>query len=251
MILLFSTRELTIATFLLPLVLFIGYLIQYFVSVVVTKFFFMHIDKRHPVVAGAVERDFEENIKFIQYHNWKNFMYRIIKFKITHSPFPYLVNWSWNFLGLATIEKNSVLEDIYHPHELTLIEEGAYVGPASKIISQTVEGAVGRIVFKDIKISRRACLCTNFISGPGNEFGEYLIALPNSAVPKNNKMRGFRIYQGAPPYRLTEGRAKRIFFPTEEMAEEVLPDLRKLKKEKKARLKREKEEKARKKRKKT
>ena len=225
--------EFLIAVLFFPPIIFLAYIIYLLSTISIVKYIFKYIDKKEPPIEGSFKRTYESNERFLKFHNLKAFYIRFIKFKLVRCPFPWIINSAWNYLSLGKIGKNVVFEDIYHPYEFFEAEDNVYIGTASRIVTQTVEGSFGRVIFQKIKFGKNSVMTNMGIMGPGCEIGENSILLPNSACPKAYRLKANKIFRGAPPLRVSSKKAPKIFFENPEDYPDFFPKFKKEKKVKK------------------
>lgn len=190
----------------------LAYVVHLVLFVLVVKGFIRHINKAFPHQEGTFQRDFDKNAEFLKYHHWRGFLSRLLKWKLTRSAFPWLINWAFNYLGFAQVGKRVVFEDQYHNYESFEIGDDAYFGFGSIPTSTTVEGAFGRVVIDKITVAHDCVVSNGCIIPPGCRLGEGVTMLPGGACTKANRLRHHLVYWGQPVIRYSNRRFLKKFF---------------------------------------
>lgn len=199
-------------TFLsLPLVVIGLYLLHIACNIFVVKGFIKWSGKYSPAREGVFERDFQESQAILKHYHFRGFLIRYIKWKLSKSLFPWLVNWGLNAIGTVQIGKNVTLEDHYLAHEFFDIGENSYVGHGTIITTHVVEGVFGRIVLAGDKVGKNCTIGPGVIVGPDCTLGDDAHVLMRGALPKGYNLRAGNYYWGRPVIRYSKRRFKRHF----------------------------------------
>ncbi|MFW9988770.1 MAG: hypothetical protein ACFFC3_08960 [Candidatus Odinarchaeota archaeon] len=193
---LFTNLPSLIASIAMPLVIIICYLIHLFIVALITHWLWRFSERRSPSKSGIIPRNIPS--KTLNYYHFRSFIIKYPKNAYSRGPFPWLINWMYNFVGTNKIGKNVVVEEQFAGDRFVEIGENSYIGPNPGISSHAVDGIFGNIDFAKIKIGN------NFTSGgfncfaPGVETGDNSWWLPMSGATKHNVLKGENYYFGTP-----------------------------------------------------
>ncbi len=185
--------------FFTPLV-FIGlYIFKLFCSATMAKLYYWIFNKIRPrkEMINALPRG--DTAKDVQMYWTRNFFLRLIKWEFTKCPFPWFVNWMFNYVGSTKIGKGTVIEKGgYICQEYLELGKNCYTGPMSGQSSHVNEGIYGGFTLKKIKMGDNSVLCTRCMLAPGVEVGENSQILTMSGVTKFSKLKPNTSYYGLP-----------------------------------------------------
>lgn len=179
-----------------PLILIVLYLLRQFCSACIVKLYYVifnGIQKRREM-KNATLQDYRD---INMYHN-RSFILRIIKWQFSKGPFPWLINWMYNFIKSNNIGKNAVIEDGLICSEFLEMKENSYIGQLATIGSQTIEGKYGALTIGIIKIGKNSVVGPSSLFSPGVEMDDNALVLPLSGFIKSFKLKKNRIYWGQP-----------------------------------------------------
>ncbi len=190
-----------------PLVLITLYLFKLFCSATTAKLYYWIFNKIRPrkEMINALPRG--DTAKDVEIYWTRNFFLRLIKWEFTKCPFPWLVNWMFNYVGSTKIGKGTVIDKPgYICQEFLELGENCYTGPMSGQSSHVNEGIFGGFTLKKIKLGNNSVLCTRCMLAPGVEIGENTQILTMSGVTKFTKLKSNSSYLGLPVGRISEKR---------------------------------------------
>jgi len=148
-----------------------------------------------------------ETEKDVQIYWTRNFFLRLIKWEFTKCPFPWLVNWMFNYVGSTKIGKGTVIDKPgYICQEYLELGKNCYLGPMSGQSSHVNEGVYGGFSLLKIKMGNNSVLCTRSMLAPGVEVGENTQILAMSGVTKFTKLKSNSTYYGLPVGRISNKR---------------------------------------------
>jgi hypothetical protein len=210
-----------------PLVLVSFYVFKLFCSATMAKIYYWVFNKIRPrrEMVNALPRG--ESAKDVQIYWTRNFFLRLIKWEFTKCPFPWLVNWMFNFVGSTKIGKGSVIDKPgYICQEYLELGENCYLGPMSGQSTHVNEGVYGGFTLKKITLGDNSVLCTRCMLAPGVEVGENTQILTISGVTKFSKLAPNSSYYGLPVGKISENRFYKSIQLPEELREKKMEDHR-------------------------
>ncbi|MHA1821240.1 MAG: hypothetical protein ACTSU2_14985 [Promethearchaeota archaeon] len=219
-------NPISLIIFLTSPLVFVGlYLLKMFNYAVIMKFYYWLLDVIRPrrELLNAVPRG--KTKADIEVYHTRNFLLRIIKWEFTKSPFPWLTNWMFNFIGSNEIGKNTTLEDGYVCQEYLETGKNVYVGFGSVTTSHLVEGIYGALILKKIILDDNVCIGARCAIPPGTHFRKNSQLLWYSAVIKYQKTKEGVSYWGLPASRLTRKKCIKLLKVPEEV-QELIPKRR-------------------------
>ncbi len=140
-----------------------------------------------------------KNIDYKQYFN-RSFILRYVKWKIQKSPFPWLINYAFNYIGNCEIGIDSVMEDSYLAKELLKIGDNTYIGKA--LLANHLWDK--NLTIEKITIGDNVTILDNCCISPGTEIQENVCLLPLSVTTKNDKLTADSIYINAPSTKISK-----------------------------------------------
>ena len=204
--------------FTCPLVLISLYVFKLFCSATMAKFYYWMFNKIRPrkELVNALPRG--DTAKDVQIYWTRNFFLRLIKWEFTKCPFPWLVNWMFNYVGSTKIGKGTVIDKPgYICQEFLELGENCYLGPMSGQSTHVNEGVYGGFTLKKIKMGDNSVLCTRCMLAPGVEVGENTQILTLSGVIKFTHLKPNSSYYGLPVGRVSEKRLNKYIQLPEEL----------------------------------
>ena len=207
--------------FTAPLVLLALYVFKLFCSSTMAKLYYWMFNKIRPrkELINAIPRG--DTAKDVQMYWTRNFFLRLIKWEFTKCPFPWLVNWMFNYVGSTKIGKGTVIDKPgYICQEYLELGENCYLGPMSGQSSHVNEGVYGGFSLKKITMGDNSVLCTRCMLAPGVEVGEKSQILTMSGVTKFTKLKSNSSYYGLPVGKISDKRFKKYIQLPEELREQ-------------------------------
>ncbi|TFG17564.1 MAG: hypothetical protein EU530_10425 [Promethearchaeota archaeon] len=214
------TVENSLIFFTSPLVLLALYIFNLFCFASMSKLYYWMFNKIHPhkELINALPRG--DTAKDVQIYWTRNFFLRLIKWKFTKCPFPWLVNWMFNYVGSTKIGKGTVIDKGgYICQEYLELGENCYTGPMSGQSSHVNEGIYGGFTLKKIKMGNNSVLCTRCMLAPGVEVGENTQIITMSGVTKFSKLKPNSSYYGLPAGKISDKRFNKYIQLPEELIE--------------------------------
>jgi hypothetical protein len=144
---------------------------------------------------------------------------RIVKWKFTKSPFPWLQNWMFRYTEAYNLSKGVIFEPEFYASEMGSFEEDAYIGPGCLVSSHVVEGVWGRIILLPVHMGKHACACGKNIVGCGTEMDDNAVLLPGGALAKAFHLRANQFYDGVPAVRISPKKLQAEYFGTIQLPE--------------------------------
>jgi len=175
-----------------PLFLITIYIINLLLVIFFTKLLYKLILHLNPVKEGVFHWK-DKNNDYKQYFK-RSFILRYVKWKIQKSPFPWLINYAFNYIGNCEIGINSVMEDSYLAKELLKIGDNTYVGKV--LLANHLWDK--NLTIEKITIGDNVTIPDNCCISPGTEIQENVSLLPLSVTTKNDKLSADSIYYNAP-----------------------------------------------------
>lgn len=192
----FTNLPSLIAALTLPALIIICYLIHLFIVALITRLFWRFSEKRSPSKSGIIPRNIPS--KTLNYYHFRSFIIKYPKNAFSKGPFPWLLNWMFNFVGTNKIGKSSVIEEQLAGDRFVEIGENSYLGTNIAISSHAVEGIFGNISFAKIKIGDNVTTAAFNCIAPGVDTGNNSWWLPMTGATKYNIMKGNNFYFGTP-----------------------------------------------------
>ncbi len=190
----------------IPLALLGIYSLDLISTALVAKLIYAIMNKVHPrkeLSKALPEGDTADDVDIYHY---RNFFLRLVKYKFTKSPFPYLSPWIFYFIGASKIGKNCVIEESFFPMEYLVMGDNSYIGIGSISSSHLVEGRYASLTIKAVKLGDNAVCGPHSIIAPGVEIGAGSQLLFQSMVVKFAKIKSGDSYWGIPASKLSRKR---------------------------------------------
>ncbi len=185
-----------IALITMPLIMIIGYLVHIFILGYLTKKFWQLTEKISPSKNGIIPRNV--NSKTLNFYNIRSFMIKYPKNAVIKGPFPWLINWLYNYIGTNKIGKGTTIEEQFGADRFIEVGKNSYIGVNSGFSSHSVEGIFGNIAFFKIKIGDNVTTSTLNCLAPGVEINDNSYLLPMAGATKHSKLKGNNYYFGVP-----------------------------------------------------
>jgi hypothetical protein len=213
-VLLFIKPDSLVASLLMPFVIIICYLIHILFVGLITRWFWSITEKISPSKSGIIPRNIPS--KTLNYYHIRSFMIKYPKNAVNRGPFPWLINWLYNFIGSSKFGKGTVLEENLGADRFIKAGKNCYFGVNGAISSHAVEGIFGNISFAEIKIKDNVTTAAFNCIGPGSEVNENSVFLPMTGATKYNVLKGNDYYFGAPLRRIFKKRLMEYLQVSEE-----------------------------------
>ena len=199
-ILLFTQLKPLLASILMPLIIIVCYLTHIFFVGLITKWIWRITEKKSPSKDGIIPRNIPS--KTLNYYHIRSFIIKYPKNAVIRGPFPWLLNWLYNFIGTNKIGKGTTIEENMAADRFLNIGKNSYFGVNGAISSHAVEGIFGNISYAEVKIGDNVTGAAFNCVGPGNEINDNSWLLPMTGATKYNVLKGDNYYFGAPLRRI-------------------------------------------------
>jgi acetyltransferase-like isoleucine patch superfamily enzyme len=184
------------ALILLPFVIIGSYLIHIFLIGFLSRWLWSITERISPSKEGIIPRNI--NSKMLNFYNIRSFMIKYPKNAVIKGPFPWLINWFYNFVGTNTIGKGSTIEEQFGADRFIEVGKNSYIGVNSGFSSHSVEGIFGNISYFKIKIGDNVTTAALNCIAPGVEINNDSYLFPLAGATKHNKLKGDNYYFGIP-----------------------------------------------------
>jgi hypothetical protein len=182
-----------------PFIILLIYLLNLGSSALIAKALLFLVDKQHPVrELENLNLKSPEGIREQQFHYFRGFILRIIKWKFQKSPFPWLLNWVGNYLGTIQLGKGTIIEDQFLPMQYLETETNVVLGVGDILSSQLSEGMYKGMTLKRVKIGHDTVLGPMVAVSPGVVVDSETEITSLSGIVKNHHVKGSAIYSGLP-----------------------------------------------------
>jgi len=193
---LFTNIYSLLALIFMPIVLTISYLIHLYAMGLITRWLWKTTEKISPSKDGVIPRNI--NSKTLNLYNIRSFMIKYPKNAIIKGPFPWLINWLYNFIGTNKIGKGTTVEEQFGADRYVEIGNNSYIGVNCGFSSHSVEGIFGNVSYFKIKIGDNVTTSGLNCIAPGVIIGDNSYLLPLAGATKYNVLKGDNYYFGAP-----------------------------------------------------
>jgi len=180
----------------LPFVIITCYLIHLFFVALITRWLWGITEKKSSSKEGNIPRNIPS--KTLNFYHIRSFLIKYPKNAIIRGPFPWLINWLFNFVKTNKIGKGTTIEEQMSTDRFIEIGNNSYIGVFSILTAQLVEGIFGKIVYYKIKVGDNVTFGGFNAIGPGNEIKNNSYLLPMAATGKHNLLKGSNFYYGMP-----------------------------------------------------
>lgn len=185
-----------ISLFLMPLILIGCYIIHVYFASLITRFWWRLTEKNCPTKDGIIARNIPS--KTLNYYHIRSFMIKYPKNSVIKGPFPWLINWMYNFIGTNKIGKGTTIEEQTCGGKFIEVGDNCYIGVNSILSSHLVDGVFGNISFFKVKLGDNITLSTLNCMAPGTEINDNAYLLPLACTSKFNILKGNNYYFGIP-----------------------------------------------------
>ncbi|MFX0019687.1 MAG: hypothetical protein ACFFAK_12400 [Promethearchaeota archaeon] len=203
-ILLFTQLEPLLASIFMPLIIVSCYLIHILFVGLITRWIWRTTEKISPSKDGIIPRNVPS--KTLNFYHIRSFVIKYPKNAVIRGPFPWLINWLYNFIGANWIGKGTTLEENVGADRYISIGNNCYFGVNGAFSSHAVEGIFGNITYFKVKIGNNVTTAAFNCIGPGSEVNDNSWFLPITGATKHNFLKGNNYYFGAPLRRIFKKR---------------------------------------------
>jgi acetyltransferase-like isoleucine patch superfamily enzyme len=200
LLLIFRKVEPILASIFMPFVIIVCYLIHMFFAALITRIIWRKTEKISPSKSGIIPRNFRS--KTLNYYHIRSFIIKYPKNAAIRGPFPWLINWIYNFIGANNIGKGTTLEENIGADRFVKIGNNSYIGVKGAISSHVVEGIFGNLSYFRINIGNNVTAAAFNCIAPGVEINDNSWILPLSGATKFNILKGNNYYFGTPLRRI-------------------------------------------------
>ena len=218
-LLLFTRLEPLLASIFMPLIIIVCYLIHIFFVALITRGIWRFTEKRSPSKNGIIPRNIPS--KTLNYYHLRSFVIKYPKNAVIRGPFPWLINFLYNFIGANKIGKGTTLEENVGADRFIFTGENCYFGVNGAFSSHAVEGIFGNITYFEVKIGNNVTTAAFNCIGPGNVINDNSWFLPMTGATKFNRLKGDNYYFGAPLRRIFKKRLMEYLKVSEEDLEKA------------------------------
>ncbi|HMF29930.1 MAG TPA: hypothetical protein VKK79_00840, partial [Candidatus Lokiarchaeia archaeon] len=168
----FTKWDVAVVFLTFPLVIAGFYLLHMFLTAVTCRQLLNRLRKKCPPQEIILVRSFSnpnrEHLRHLNYHHFRSYIMRLVKWKFCKGPFPWLQNWMFRYLKAFELGSGVVFEPHFYASELCAFGDDAYIGPGCIPTSHVVEGVWGRLIIMEVKLGRRAAGSGENIIGCGD-----------------------------------------------------------------------------------
>ena len=193
---LFTNVYTLLALLFMPLVIICCYLIHLLIMALITRWFWNITEKISPSKEGIMPRNI--NSKTLNYYNIRSFMIKYPKNAIIKGPFPWLINWFYNFVGSNKIGKGTTIEEQFGADRYIEIGNNSYIGVNCGFSSHSVDGIFGNLSYFKIRMGDNVTTAGLNCLAPGVTIGDNSYLLPLAGAVKHSILKGSNYYFGAP-----------------------------------------------------
>jgi acetyltransferase-like isoleucine patch superfamily enzyme len=216
---LFTQFKPLLAGILMPLVIIIGYLIHIFLVGLVTRFYWKISERMEPTKKGIIPRNIPS--KKLNFYHLRSFLIKYPKNAVTRGPFPWLINWLYNFVGTNKIGKNTTIEEQFGADRFVEIGDNCYIGVNSGFSSHSVEGIFGNIAYYPIKLGDNVTTASLNCLAPGVEVNDNSFLFPLAGATKHSTLKGDNYYFGVPLRKIYSRKLKKYLKISKEKLKEA------------------------------
>jgi len=192
----FTNLEPLVASIFMPFILIGCYLIHILFVGLITRWFWHITEKRSPSKDGIIPRNIPS--KTLNYYHIRSFMIKYPKNAVLRGPFPWLINWLYNFVGSNKIGAGSTIEEQFGADKFVEIGKNSYIGVNSGFSSHAVEGIFGNISYAKIKLGDNVTTAGLNCLAPGVEIEDNSVLFPLAGATKYSTLKENNFYFGVP-----------------------------------------------------
>ncbi|TFF89812.1 MAG: hypothetical protein EU548_06225 [Promethearchaeota archaeon] len=184
----------------MPLIVILSYLLHLFLIGLSTKWLWSITENRSPSKEGIIPRNIAS--KSLNYYHIRSFLIKYGKNVFQKGPFPWFLNWFYNFVGANRIGKGTTIEEQFGADKFVEIGENSYIGVNSGFSSHSLEGIFGNISYFKIELGDNVTTAGINCVAPGVEISDNSYLLPMASAVKHSKLKGDNYYFGVPLRRI-------------------------------------------------
>jgi len=192
----FTNLEPLLASIFMPFIIITCYLTHILIVGIITRWFWGITEKRSPSKSGIIPRNIPS--KTLNYYHIRSFMIKYPKNAVIRGPFPWLINWLYNFIKTNKIGKGTTIEEQFGADKFVEIGENSYVGVNSGFSSHAVEGIFGNVAYAKIKLGNKVTTAALNCLAPGVEINDNSALFPLAGATKYSTLKGDNYYYGVP-----------------------------------------------------
>ncbi|MBD3197168.1 MAG: hypothetical protein GF317_19090 [Candidatus Lokiarchaeota archaeon] len=198
-LILFTNLRSLLTIFSLPIVLIISYLIHLFFVAFITRLIWRYTERKSPSKDGIIPRNVPS--KILNFYHFRSFLIKYPKHAFNRGPFPWLINWLYNFVGANEIGRNSTIEEQFGADKFVKIGDNSYIGVNSGFSSHSVDGIFGNVVYFKIRVGDNVTTSALNNIAPGVEINNDSYLLPMAGATKHSTLEGGQQYYYGVPLR--------------------------------------------------
>jgi len=218
-ILLFTQLKPFLASLFMPLIIILCYLIHIFIVGLITRWFWRITERKSPSKTGIIPRNIPS--KTLNYYHIRSFMIKYPKNAVIRGPFPWLINFLYNFVGTNKIGKGTTIEEQFGADKFVDIGKNSYIGVNSGFSSHAVEGIFGNIAYAKIKLGDNVTTAALNCLAPGVEINDNSSLFPLAGATKYSTLKGDNYYYGVPLRKIFKKKVSHYAGITEEQLNEA------------------------------
>jgi hypothetical protein len=186
-----------LALVLMPFIIIVSYLVHVLLISLFTRLFWRITEKISPSKDGIIPRNL--NSKTLNFYNIRSFLIKYPKNAVVKGPFPFLINWLYNFIGTNKVGKGTTIEEQFGADRYVEIGDNCYIGVNSGFSSHSVAGIFGNISYFKIRLGDNVTASALNCLAPGVEIKNNAYLLPMAGATKHTSLKGNNnFYFGAP-----------------------------------------------------
>ena len=192
----FINLEPLLASIFMPFIIVLCYLIHILFMGLITRWFWHITEKISPSKDGIIPRNIPS--KTLNYYHIRSFMIKYPKNAVLRGPFPWLINWLYNFIGNNKIGAGSTIEEQFGADKFVEVGKNSYIGVNSGFSSHAVEGIFGNISYAKIKLGDNVTTAGLNCLAPGVEIKDNSVLFPLAGATKYSTLKENNYYFGVP-----------------------------------------------------
>ncbi len=185
---LFTEFDSLLTLILWPFILIVCYLMHLFLVGLITRGTWRLTERISPIKDGIIPRNIQS--KTLKFYHFRSFLIRYGRNSFKKGPFPWLINWFYNFTGSNKIGKNTTIEEQLGGDRSIEIGKNSYIGVNSIFTSQFVDGIFGNVSYFKIKMGDNVTAGGWNCFGPGALIGNNSYLLPSASGGKHYTLKG-------------------------------------------------------------
>lgn len=148
-------------------------------------------------------------------------MIKYPKNAVIRGPFPWLINFLYNFIKSNKIGKGTTIEEQFGAERFVEVGKNSYIGVNSGFSSHAVEGIFGNISYAKIKLGDNVTTAALNCLAPGVEISDNSALFPLAGATKYSTLKGDNYYYGVPLRKIFKKKVCRYAGITEDQLNEV------------------------------